>query len=207
MKNTTRLATVAAILAAQFIAAGWLIFRYERIVSRGTECRFLCRGYDPYDPFRGRYVRLSVRADCDPLPDAEPDTLPGEGWCRIDPTGGTNSLSRIVETAYEPSGEGIWVRRPNSSFNRENIIQWDDRKEDESWDDFEKRREAGGYRYYVNLPDQFFMNEKLAPKADKAIRKNDVTPVAVYRVKDGEMVLVEVEVDGKPLAEHLSEVE
>ena len=38
-----------AALVIQCLAIGWLIFRYERVVTKGTEVRFNCQAYDPYD--------------------------------------------------------------------------------------------------------------------------------------------------------------
>ena len=52
MNKKTLIAAVA--LVAQVAAISWLIWRYERVVSQGTEVRFACQAYDPYDPLRGR---------------------------------------------------------------------------------------------------------------------------------------------------------
>ena len=51
------------------------------------------------------------------------------------------------------------------------------------------------------LPDQLFLNEHLAPAAEKVLR--DATSakgkgaVAVYRARDGEIVITDIEIDGK----------
>jgi uncharacterized membrane-anchored protein len=58
MKKRT-LFIVAAIFV-QCLAMGWLIYRYERIVTDGVEVTFKCRAYDPYDPLRGRYLNVHV---------------------------------------------------------------------------------------------------------------------------------------------------
>lgn len=200
MNKNARIVAAAAVLAVQLLAIGWLIFRYERIVSDGTECRFACRGYDPYDPFRGRYLRLSASAECDPIPDVEPYNL-DEVWMKIDPKGGTNSLSRIVAAAKAPEGEGTWVRFPRGSVHRAYRVGWSDRRKDEEYEDFQKRQKESGHVYRVNLPDRFFMNEKLAPKAETVLAERASDAIAVYRVKDGEIVLVDVEIGGRPISE------
>ena len=40
-------ALTCAALALQVSAVGWLVWRYERIVRKGTEVRLKCRAYDP----------------------------------------------------------------------------------------------------------------------------------------------------------------
>ena len=57
-------AWTCAALALQVAAVGWLVWRYERIVLNGTEVRLKCQAYDPYDPLRGRDLRMTVREEC-----------------------------------------------------------------------------------------------------------------------------------------------
>ena len=195
--RTNALLTVV-VLAIQCAAIGWLIWRYEDIVRNGTEVRFLCQAYDPYDPLRGRYLRTTVREVC-----------PGEGfiedwrgrnatlYAKLEPS--TNKLWRVVSVAEAPQGDGLWVK-PRSVYI-ERAIKWSDRRKGESWDDFEKRRNASPQVTSVVLPDQLFVNERLAPVAEKVLR--DATSakgkgaVAVYRAKNGEIVITDIEIDGK----------
>ena len=46
----------------QLAVPGYLIYRENEVVRKGEELKFEIQGYDPYDPFRGRYIafRLSL---------------------------------------------------------------------------------------------------------------------------------------------------
>ena len=54
----------------------------------------------------------------------------------------------------------------------------------------------------MTFPDQLFVNEKLAPEAEKVLRKaTGKSAVAVYRVYKGEIVITDIEIAGKPIAQ------
>lgn len=198
---------VAVALVAQVAAIGWLIWRYERVVSQGTEVRFACQAYDPYDPLRGRYLRTRVSEDCTNMAFRVCETNRYEFhdklFARLEPNG-TNGLWRVAEVAVEPGTEGLWVRPKGSSI--EYRLGWSDRGKNEEWDDFDKRKKASGLKAVVTFPDQLFVNEKLAPEAEKVLRKHTgKSAVAVYRVLNGEMVITDLEIDGKPIAQFTRE--
>lgn len=44
--------------AAQLLVIGFLIFQYERALDKGKPVIIKAEFFDPYDPFRGRYVNL-----------------------------------------------------------------------------------------------------------------------------------------------------
>ena len=43
------------------------------------------------------------------------------------------------------------------------------------------------------------MNEKVAPEAEKLLREQMSSAIAVYRVLDGEAVLTDIEIAGMPI--------
>lgn len=185
-----------AVLLVQLLAVGFLIYRYERVVLKGTEVRFKCRGYDPRDPWRGRYLRVSVSERTEMLPNTATEDLYSERnkfYVRIEPS--TNGLWRVAEAAYEPSAAGVWMKPKSSRVMH--TVTWNERRTDESYDDFSKRRNNSPYALQVDFPDQLFVNEKLAPKAETLLRKQGVEPIAVYRVLDGEIILTDIEIDGQ----------
>ena len=138
---------VAVALVAQVAAISWLIWRYERVVSQGTEVRFACQAYDPYDPLRGRYLRTRVSEDCTNMTFRVCETNRYEFhdklFARLEPNG-TNGLWRVAEVAVEPKAEGLWVRPKSSSI--EYCLGWSDRGKNEEWDDFDKRKKASGLK-------------------------------------------------------------
>ena len=194
---------IAVALVAQVAAISWLIWRYECVVSQGVEVRFACQAYDPYDPLRGRYLRTRVSEDCTNMAFQVGETnryeFRNKLFARLEPNG-TNGLWRVAEVAAHPRAEGLWVRPKGSSV--EYRIGWSERGKDEKWENFSKRRERSGWKAVVTFPDQLFVNEKLAPEAEKVLQKAaGKSAVAVYRVYKGEIVITDIEVAGKSVAE------
>ena len=57
----------------------------------------------------------------------------------------------------------------------------------------------------MSFPDRLFVNEKIAPVAEKLLRKRTASAVAVYRVLDGEIVLTDIEINGQPILSAVKE--
>lgn len=203
--NTKKAVLAVAALAVQCVCIGWLIWRYERVVRHGTEVRFRCEAYDPYDPLRGRYLRTTVRESCTNL------LIEGEmkeSWrgytlyAKLEQ--GTNALWHVTALAESPQTDGgIWVKREHVSIRH--MLDWATREKDESYEAFEKRRKASPLAASVEMPNQLFVNEHLAPKAEEVLREATSAKgkgaVAVYRVKDGEIVITDIEIDGVSVVE------
>ena len=49
---------LTAYIALQLLIPGYMIFRYYDTLATGEDYKFVVAPYDPYDPFRGRYVAL-----------------------------------------------------------------------------------------------------------------------------------------------------
>lgn len=60
MGKRHRLLWLILALCLQGVAVLWMVGRYELILRLGYEVRLPCRAYAPRDPFRGRYLRMSV---------------------------------------------------------------------------------------------------------------------------------------------------
>ncbi len=198
MKAMNRTIVVAAVLAAQCLAIGWLIYRYERVVTHGVEVRFKCQAYDPYDPLRGRYLDTTVRETTVNFPKSITyDTWRYRNKCvvRLEPS--TNGLWKVAEAAFEPTGDGIWVNPKGSYVDYQ--LTWSDKKDDETYEEFYERQSESGMVATVDFPNQLFVNEKLAPEAEKLLREHTGDAVAVYRVLNGEMVITDIEIGGIPI--------
>ena len=195
---------VAVALVAQVVAISWLIWRYERVVSQGVEVRFACQAYDPYDPLRGRYLQARVVEDCTNITFAVETNGYWMGSradlaVRIEPTSNIDRW-RVVEVAEAPTEDGIWLEGLKVRFDYR--TRWTDRQKGESYEAFEKRRKASGVIARVEFPDQLFLNEKLAPEAEKVLRKAaGKSAIAVYRVYKGEIVITDIEIGGKSVVE------
>lgn len=210
MKASIRNSALAAlVLFVQCAALGWLIWRYERIVRFGTEVRFRCTAYDPYDPLRGRYLRTTVREQCSSFIECSAEDFSSEArgdfgyrepnlYAKLEPS--TNGLWCVAAVAEAPQSDGgLWVKPRWSRV--EHSIGWSDKRKDESYDAFEKRRDASPLVATVCLPDQLFVNERIAPEAEKVLQKatsaKGAGAVAVYRANGGEIVITDIEIDGK----------
>lgn len=205
MKRILLVAVVLVTLVAQLGVIGYFADRNERLLREGVECRFACQAYDPHDPFRGKYLRVSVTAEFtdlsvfglgDDVREEDFRTL-SDRWIRIDPQGGRRGLSRIVACADEPSGTGVWTRV--KSVSPTFVLSYSDRREKEDWKAFEKRRRASGVKGTAELPSRYFISERLAAEAEDAINSGSGRMVAVYRVGGGRIVLTGIEIDGQPI--------
>ena len=191
---------IALVSVVQFVAIGWLIFRYERVVNCGTEVRFACKAYDPCDPLRGRYLQTSVQEICTNIlfkaEDSDCYYYSSKRACfaRLEPAV-SNGLWRVSAVAEAPDAEGLWIKPKRVMIDYRLAIS--EKAKDESYDAFFLRQKASGFQAVVVLPDQLFMNEKLAPKAENVLRENTgKSAVAVYRVWKNEIVITDIEVDG-----------
>lgn len=201
MKINKGFVVAAVALAVQIAAIGWLVWRYERIVLNGTEVRLKCQAYDPYDPLRGRYLSMTVREDCtnilfDASEQSEYDHR-NDVFVQLAEIPGSNGLYRVEAVAKEPTNGGLWARP--KWVRMEYLLGYNNRGKDESYNDFHARREKSGRKAVVSFPDQLFVNEKVAPEAEKLLRERTASAIAIYRVLDGEAVLADIEIDGKPV--------
>ena len=112
-------------------------------------------------------------------------------------------LYRVDAIAREPMDDGLWVK-PASLWIRD-ALGYSDKRKDESDDEFKARRGKAGFKAVMLFPDQLFVNEKIAPDAEKLLRKKSDSAVAVYRAYDGRIVLTDIEIDGKPILSAVKE--
>ena len=195
-------AAVAVALAVQMVAVGWLVWRYERIVSRGAEIRLKCRAYDPYDPLRGRYLQTSVSEECTNILFTVDSDRPWQRethdiFAKLADAPGSNGLYHVVAIAREPLDKDLWIKPKSVRFDY--TLDYDAKRKGESYGDFEKRRKASPRKAIVEFPDRLFMNEKLAPAAEKILAKKTDSAVAVFRALDGEIIITDIEIGGRPI--------
>ena len=193
---------VCAALALQVVAVGFLVWRYERIVQKGTEVRIKCQAYAPYDPLRGRYLRVTVSETCtNILFEVDADNYwkvpEGDIYAKLAKAPGEGDLYRVEAVAREPTDAGLWVKTKSLRLTRD--FGHEDKRDGESYDELHARRKKSGIKAVVSFPDQLFVNEKVAPDAEELLRKAIASAVAVFRVLDGEIILTDIEIGGKPI--------
>ncbi len=174
----------AVMVIAQWYIPGHMIWEKEEILLSGKAYKFKIRPFDPYHPLKGKYIRLVYEEDSFTVPTVEPWMTGKEIYVVLTTDEeGYAQIKDIQPTAPNTAKNNYFKARSNN-YTRENIIQLH-------------------YSF-----DEFYMNEFKAPKAENLQREiaQDSTKnvYAVVHIKDGEVVLKDVEVDGIPLRELLN---
>ena len=165
----------------------------EEVVEKGALIRVAVTAPDPYDPLRGRYLRLRPVEFEVVLDPAIINPEPGRKvWGQLEK--GSDGLHHLGKVTEQRPTNGEYVQltiRPNrfSGGAAEGQIK----------------------KTKIQWPfDRFFMNEKMAPKADAWLRENSrggKSVVAEARVLRGEVVLTDLELDGVSFREVLKKNE
>ena len=180
--SRTRLIALLFLMVAlvQLALPASRIWLYERTLRDGHVFKFRTAPVDPYDAFRGRYVALRFEAG-----DA--------AWNEMDKPSHGRKIFALVET-----GADGFARFTTASLNRP------------AGGDYLEARSgysAGDSRVPVEVPfDRFYMEEKLAPKAEQVYREHSAAggerdAYAIVRIRAGLGVIEQVFVGDKPLAE------
>ena len=171
----------ALVSLAQWAAPLSQIFKYERTLTHGTLIRLKCTAPDPYDPLRGRY--LAVRPDQDEAPIAKGEKLLTGQHAYATLQTAADGLTTLREIHAQPPTSGDYVR---VTYN---------------WESESKAN--------IDWPfDRFYLNEALAPEADKWFAESirDAKGIiAEVRVHQGLAVLENLTFDGKSLRDILKE--
>ena len=202
MKIRKETVCACAALALQVVAMGFLVWRYERIVQSGAEVRVKCQAYDPYDPLRGRYLRVTVNESCTNILFAvDVDNYwkvpKGDIYAKLAKAQGDGGLYRVEAVALEPTDAGLWVK--TKSLRLTYALGHKDKRSGETYDEFYARQRKSGVKAVVSFPNLLFVNEKVAPDAEVLLRKSTASAAAVFRVLDSEIVLTDIEIGGKPI--------
>ena len=173
----------AAVVLIQlgFLSAN--IIRWERTLTRGQVFKIRCEPIDPYDPFRGRYVSLNLGRP--QVARSGEERFEHFISAFVTLRTGEDGYAEFVSLHRTAPGDGAFIKCQ---------VGW-----------YEPAPPPG--KYTVVLPfDRYFLNEKLAPQAEfafqEALRERDGSEAWIQlRVLNGNAVIEEVFVDGKPIAE------
>ncbi|MGB8194406.1 MAG: GDYXXLXY domain-containing protein [Chitinophagaceae bacterium] len=143
MKKIVLLIFVLMVLAQWFVPAR-MIWNREEVLQKGKAFRFQTQPVDPEDPFRGRYVQLSFRADTAYAKDFQ---------------GGENAYAEI-----ETDNAG-YARIKQLHRNAPASVDYVEVKV--YYRIFNNEKEVGEGRVLVEYPfQQFFLDEYKAPEAE-----------------------------------------
>lgn len=167
---------------SQWAAPLLQILKHERTLEQGSVHRLKCTAPDPYDPLRGRY--LAVRPDPEECQAGADVKLVSGQRVYVTLLDGPDGLATLSSVHVTPPESGAYVRMS---------VRW-----------------AGtDGKVHLEWPfDRFYLNEKLAPEADKwfaeSIRSSKGV-VAEIRVLKGSAVLTDLAFDGRSFREILKE--
>ena len=188
MNQILRAVLFAVMSAAILAVPASQIVKHERVLKQGRAFRFRTRPVDPVDAFRGRYVQLSFDGLTASLPPGLAYRSEADVYARIAEKDGFAEVASISKDPPKDTPDYVKVE-----------LSW--------WADYPTNR-----LMRLNVPfSQFFMNEKMAPKAEAAYRslnRRGATNVwAVVRVLNGKGVIENLMFDGVPAGDYLTNKE
>jgi uncharacterized membrane-anchored protein len=168
------------LVVIQLAVPGWMIGKRELTLHRGEQFRFRTAPVDPYDPFRGRYVALAV--DAATFRGAREEGLLERQRVSARLIEDEEGFARFAELSAGPATDGshLWVKIRRT-------------REDE---------------FTLDLPfDRYYLDERLAPEAEKAYREHAVgdkrAAYITVRVWRGNAVLEELFIEDLPVLEFI----
>ena len=164
---------------AQWAAPLSQIWTHEQVLTQGTLIKLKCSAPDPYDPLRGRYLAVRPTQNEAAVPAGLKITRGTQVYALF--TTGADGFATISSLALTPPASGAYLRlKSGYVYDNKASIIWPF--------------------------DRFYVNEKLAPEADKWFAENIRSAqgiTAEVRVLNGRAVLEDLSLDGKPFREIL----
>ena len=182
--NTIRFVSLLLAFGAALV---WPVMRIRQFecATDYTLFRFKVTLYDPYDLMRGRYLRFQVLPDRHTVGEKLDVSWQKPGWAKF--ADGKNGFARIAELSDRPIPGGVKVRAYSVAGHT---------------------GKNGSWSYRVEYPfSRYFINEQDAAEAEaivrNALRAKRPAEVLVRVYPDGNFMIEELRIDGKPLREHL----
>ena len=183
MKKSLYLVVFVAMVVAQLGVPASMIAKREITLSKGVVYKFRCEPVDPYDAFRGKYVRLGVMAGRDVAWSGAP----------LESHQGVYALLETDEDGFARA-KGISLTRPESGDYVQAKVLW---------------YQAGQATVPLAFPfDRYYMEESIAPEAERVYRQanrsgNKPTYISV-RIRSGFGVIEELYIEDVPVLDYLA---
>ena len=166
-KKSDRIRLICYIATLLLILAypAYRIKSFEFPSGKPARFKFEVTLYDPYDPFRGRYVRLNCEGRC------ETGRIVGDAWMReawvlLERDGdGMARAVEIAESREELAGRGECIRVKDVRRVMPGESYWDRASGDMV------KAEAAVYTFRYPF-EKYFANEKVAPELEKSMRES-----------------------------------
>lgn len=176
----------------------YITFSSEDILENGTYYKFRLQGRDPFDPFRGKYLRLNYDFDRLPMDTKVKDGDEVYASIKV----GDDGFAYFEKAYRKPPPNGdclkVKVKYSSESGNR-------DRRRI-SVRNRSVERDNESYYVVIEIPKhmgKYFINEDYATKGEIALRANANKAYVGIRVLDGECRMEDLYIDGVPFMEYL----
>lgn len=174
---------ILLVSAIQLAVPASMLLGRERTLREGEVFKFQTAPVDPYDAFRGRYVALSVGNQ----------TVEWDG----EPLRGRRHHDVYASIEAGPDGYAVVTcasRRPPESGAYVRAYTWN----------------SADRQVNIRLPiDRYYLPEDEAPAAERAYRANsrrdNRAAEVVVRVRNGDLVIEDLLVEGLPIREWLAQ--
>jgi len=171
-------AVLIILLAGQAAFPVFTIIKSELALNSGAEYKFLVRPADPYDPFRGRYVTLMFE---------------------------NSTAKAFAVLKYNEMADGV-LSVDNDGFSY--VSELHRHKAVKSNDTVVSVRITGktlknAETRFEYLNNKLFMNEKIAPAVDRAMRAYKGKIYVKASMKNGDMILKGLYFDGVEASEYV----
>jgi uncharacterized membrane-anchored protein len=182
MNKIIKTTIFAIVIVAMFAVPAFMIRKGENVLNKGNSYIFKAAPVDPYDYFRGRYVNVQI----------EKNYVPVAHGTKLD-----FKHNETVYAAIKTGEDGFAFFDSLSSAIPGN---GDYVKVNFSWQDKDKA--------YLLIPfNQFYMNEELAPEAERVVRealmKRKDSCALKLRVHNDTAVIEELLINNIPIKEYI----
>jgi len=174
----------------------------EDILANGKLYKFRLQGGDPFDPFRGKYLRLNYAFDELPIDEKvkvgeevyTSITVDNEGFAHLSkaykkpPVKGDYLKTKVVASSWDNSGFRTGRRR--FSLRRRRLME----------------RDNGKSYVVIAIPNnmrKYFINEDYAQQGEDVLRAEMDNAYVGIRVLDGECRMEDIYIDKMPLMKYL----
>lgn len=162
-----------------------MIVKHEITLRSGLQYKFRAAPVDPYDPFRGRYVTIRINDTALPVPDNVDFSTNQSIYVQLEQD--EQGFAKMTGIAEKLPKEGAYVKAKILHLINEG---------------------AGKKTAVIKLPfDRYYMEEKLAPAAEKAYlehaRDNVGDAYVTVRILNGLAVIEKLYIKDMPMEEYL----
>ena len=224
-------ATAAFILHAGIL--GYMIIKREITLRKGDQFSFKTAPVDPYDAFRGKFVRVDIQGD-GPFTNKVEYKRGQKLYAplSVDDDGIASMTDLLIKPPKDAPFIKVKCRRCREDQVKTGVVKtnfmyycqqekgkhWQWRSENDvanhnytytkvRTNTVDKYKYTGKYVTELEVPfDRYYMDEKLAPKADRAYRNNSrrdkQDAVLKLRVRNGYALIESLEVGGVPIRDY-----